>query len=172
MLPFNIRQSEVADAEPLGALATVVFGATEGRTIVAAIREHSQHDFMLGRSPEHSTAARYWVAQLPGNEIVGMIGLYQLRWIGSHVAYLGWFFVDPTHQGRGAGRALLDFAKREAIAAGIETLLVETSDYPTSTLEFYLKQGFRFVARVPRYWTSKADLVLMSFDLTNHSLER
>ncbi len=73
--------------------------------------------------------AETWVAEEAG-KVVGFMALIQ------HV--LGGLFVDPDHQGRGVGTALVEFAK-----ARKGLLEVDVFTQNTRARKFYEKHGFR-----------------------------
>ena len=72
--------------------------------------------------------ASTWVAEVEG-QAVGFLCLLK-----SHVAAL---FVDPAHQGRGIGRALLDHA-----AARHNVLSLEVYTHNAKAVAFYHRYGF------------------------------
>ncbi len=55
--------------------------------------------------------------------------------------------VDPAAQGKGVGRALLDFAEREARRLGLEALRLYTNAAMTENLAYYPARGFRETGR-------------------------
>ena len=55
--------------------------------------------------------------------------------------------VDPIAQGKGYGRALLDFAEQEARRLGLEALRLYTNAAMTENLAYYPGRGFRETGR-------------------------
>ena len=55
--------------------------------------------------------------------------------------------VDPAAQGKGCGRALLDFAEREARRLGLKALRLYTNAAMTENLAYYPGRGFRETER-------------------------
>jgi GNAT superfamily N-acetyltransferase len=55
--------------------------------------------------------------------------------------------VDPSHQGRGVGRALLGHAERTAAQLGLPELRLYTNAAMTENLELYPELGYREVVR-------------------------
>ena len=55
--------------------------------------------------------------------------------------------VDPAAQGKGVGRALLDFAEREARRLGLAFLRLYTNAAMTENLAYYPARGFRETGR-------------------------
>ncbi len=67
---------------------------------------------------------------------------------------LYWIAVDPDFQSQGVGSKLMDFLEGTLRETGARMLLADTSSTPQyeKTRRFYLKKGFREVARVPDYY--------------------
>lgn len=67
---------------------------------------------------------------------------------------LYWIAVDPDFQGNGIGSKLLGFLEKVLEGLKGRMILADTSSVPQyeKTKSFYLKNGFRDVARVPDYY--------------------
>ena len=67
---------------------------------------------------------------------------------------LYWIAVDPNFQGQRIGSKLLDFLEEVVREKGGRMILADTSTVPQyeKTKSFYLRNGFREVARVPDYY--------------------
>ncbi|HBS28580.1 MAG TPA: GNAT family N-acetyltransferase [Phycisphaerales bacterium] len=61
------------------------------------------------------------------------------------VTHFSLFAVDPDHQGRGVGLALLGAVETRARALGANELACSMAEPDTALMAFYLKRGFRFV---------------------------
>jgi len=74
---------------------------------------------------------------------------------------LYWIAVDPDFQERGVGSKLLSFLEEVAKAEGGRMILADTSSIPhyEKTQNFYLRNGFQEVARVPDYYYPGNDRV-------------
>jgi ribosomal protein S18 acetylase RimI-like enzyme len=72
---------------------------------------------------------------------------------------LYWIAVDPETQGRGIGRALLDWAESEVARRHGRLVLIETSSQEVyrSTVRFYERCGYALVARIPGYYRAGDD---------------
>jgi ribosomal protein S18 acetylase RimI-like enzyme len=55
--------------------------------------------------------------------------------------------VSPAAQGRGFGRALMEFAERQATARGLRRMTLYTNEVMTENLAIYAKLGYRETAR-------------------------
>ena len=74
---------------------------------------------------------------------------------------LYWIAVDPDLQEKGAGSKLLSFLEEVVKAQGGRLILADTSTLPhyEKTQRFYVKNGFKEVARVPDYYHPGNDRV-------------
>jgi len=88
---------------------------------------------------------RVTVAEL-GGEIVGLIvlGVVPEGFVVDNVA------VDPSHQGSGIGRALLEFAEVAARRAGFDSIYLYTHERMTENLAFYSRIGYVEYDRRPQ----------------------
>lgn len=75
---------------------------------------------------------------------------------------LYWIAVRQDRRGQGIGGALLRQAEQNVRARGGKHLIIETSSRPIyePTRQFYLKYGYREVARVPEYYGDGDDRVI------------
>ncbi len=111
-----VVRGDVAD-DDLSALHARAFGRPAARTP------------WRRRLERHSLT---WVVALEGERLVGFVNV---AWDGGAHAFLLDTVVDPPHQGRGVGRALVREATREAARAGCTWLHV---DFEDSLAPFYL----------------------------------
>jgi GNAT superfamily N-acetyltransferase len=81
---------------------------------------------------------------------------------------LWWIVVDKAHQGQGLGKQMLTEMLRQIQDQHGRLLLIETSSLPhyEPTRQFYLRTGFREVARVPDFYRQGDDKVIFSRTLT------
>lgn len=78
-----------------------------------------------------------------GNETAGVVGIRR-RWLRG--PYLQMLAVFPRLQGKGLGRAVLDWLDGEAFTAGERNVWVCASDFNAAALLFYERHGFVRVA--------------------------
>ncbi|MEO8334848.1 MAG: GNAT family N-acetyltransferase [bacterium] len=81
---------------------------------------------------------------------------------------LYWLAVDPAAQGRGVGRALLQWVERELGGRAARLLVVETSsraDYE-HTRAFYARGGYVEAARVRDFYAPADDRIILTTRLT------
>ena len=81
---------------------------------------------------------------------------------------LYWLAVDPAAQGRGAGRALVQWVERELEGRAARLLVVETSSRPDyeHTREFYARGGYVEAARVRSLYAPADDRIILTTRLT------
>ncbi len=81
---------------------------------------------------------------------------------------LYWLAVERTAQGGGIGRVLNHHAERLVKSMGGRLLIAETSSQAKyeKTRQFYLRQGYKEVARIPQYYRPGDDLVVYGKYLT------
>ncbi len=103
----------------------------------------------------------------PGGELLGYfvvgptpctLGTWDLYWIA----------VSPGTQGKGVGTILLKEAEGRLTRSNARQLIIETSSRPPydPTRAFYLKRGYREVARVPDFYEAGDDRVIYAKNLT------
>jgi ribosomal protein S18 acetylase RimI-like enzyme len=81
---------------------------------------------------------------------------------------LYWIAVDPDFQEQGVGSKLLNFLEEMVKAEGGRLILADTSTIPhyEKTQNFYLKNGFKEVARIPNYYHPGNDRITFCRRLT------
>jgi ribosomal protein S18 acetylase RimI-like enzyme len=81
---------------------------------------------------------------------------------------LYWIAVDPDFQEQGVGSKLLSFLEEMVKAEGGRLILADTSTIPhyEKTQNFYLKNGFKEVARIPNYYHPGNDRITFCRRLT------
>lgn len=126
-----VRRSLPADAPALRDLAL---------SIVVAYGLPPDPDLLSYGVPRRRILAE--LAAEADGELVGTITL------GTHprASEAGWiskFFVDPLHRGRGAGRALLESAVREAHRLGFAWLELQTLAVFKEAIALYESTGWR-----------------------------
>lgn len=103
----------------------------------------------------------------PGGELLGFsihgptpctLGTWDLYWIA----------VSPEAQGLGVGTVLLKEVEGRLTRLNARLLIIETSSRPPydPTRAFYLKKGYREVARVPDFYEAGDDRVIYAKTLT------
>jgi len=109
--------------------------------IRAAVRENRLQTLAIGPDDyrPYIEDSRCWVVE-PGGTVQAFAAL------DAEAASIWALFVDPTCEGSGLGRALLEHLIAEARARGLPALALET-DAGTRAEAFYLGHGFAITAR-------------------------
>jgi len=82
---------------------------------------------------------------------------------------LYWIVVDGTYRGHGVGGRILRALIETLRQSGGTILRVETSSQESyrGTMKFYEKEGFAVVGRIPSFYKSDDDLIILIYPL-NH----
>jgi ribosomal protein S18 acetylase RimI-like enzyme len=94
-----------------------------------------------------------------GDEIVGLIVLG----IGDEGFFIDNVAVDPSHQGSGIGRALLEHAESEARSAGFDSIYLYTHERMSENQALYSRIGYVEYDRRPH---GEATIVYMRKELS------
>lgn len=107
---------------------------------------------------------QYYVLEYE-NQVVGCGGINFAE--NGSTGVISWDIFHPRHQGKGFGKALLQFRlEKLKRTAGIQTIRVRTSQL---THQFYAKQGFELKEIVKDYWAEGLDLYYMVYHLNDKS---
>ena len=132
-----IRLATLADAEPIARLVTDLGYQTSAsemsRRLDAILRDEDYVTFVAGE----------------GHQIVGFIGarvgpLYESDDRYGQIMALA---VDPGHQRRGIGAALMQAAESSLIARGARVLVVTSGNQRAEAHAFYERNGYAFTGR-------------------------
>lgn len=153
-------------------IATAAFSSDE----VAVALDIFDETFDDDRRPEGSTATEGPSFAFSDYEFVGAYDNQDLLGYacfgptpateGTYDLY--WLAVDPVAQGRGAGRALVQWVERELGRRAARLLVVETSsrgEYE-HTREFYARGGYAEAARVRDFYAPADDRIILTTRLT------
>ncbi len=82
--------------------------------------------------------------------------------LAENVYDLYWMAVSPHEQGRGRGKELVAWLEDKVRALGGRMIIIETASQPKyhPTREFYLRLGYKEVARVPDYYKPGDDRII------------
>ncbi len=80
-------------------------------------------------------------------------------------AHLHLLAVQPQHQRRGIGAALVAWLETSALTAGIGLVYVEARESNTQAREFYRKLGYKEFDSVSRYYRGMEDGIRLAKDL-------
>jgi ribosomal protein S18 acetylase RimI-like enzyme len=147
---LELRPLVPADREPIARLLRDT-GAFSEEEIVVALE--------LIDAPE-SAGYRFAVA-VRDERVVGY-ACWGSTPLTDRVYDLYWIAVDPTAQGAGVGRSLLEVAESAVRSERGRMLLIETASKPSydKTRAFYLKCEYVEVARIPDFYREGDDKVV------------
>ena len=108
-----------------------------------------------------------FVAAVEGR-VVGMIGYCNDYFSTDYSYWLGWFAVNKKFRGYDDGvvaRELLNKVESELRDYDVRRLFVSTDDKNGRAINFYVKHGFRFEARLRNYYHEGEDQIILSKSL-------
>ena len=117
----------------------------------AAFQPYRQASLASLRRSLGSRHQSVWVIPAPAGSPTAFAALRVLwhfphRWRVYDVA------THPAMQGQGLGRLLMAHAERSASRAGADWMSLEADPKEPHLVDWYLHQGYRIVAKLPRYY--------------------
>jgi GNAT superfamily N-acetyltransferase len=122
--------------------------------IDAVLENPGQTDYIIRVFEEGGKVEGYYcIGPTPGTD-----GTFDLYWVA----------VYPAAQGKGIGRVLDDHACELIRGMSGRLVIAETSSLPAygKTREFYVRRGYKEVARIAEYYRPGDDLVIFGKYLT------
>lgn len=95
----------------------------------------------------------------------GCLTGFAIMAFGEHSAHLNLLAVDPGHQGRGIGQALVRWLEESAVVAGTFIIRLEIRAGNDSARRFYRRLGYAEMGRAHLYYSGIEDAVRMTRDL-------
>ncbi|NWF91861.1 MAG: GNAT family N-acetyltransferase [Syntrophaceae bacterium] len=119
------------------------------------LKDKTQKDYQINCMVDDQDQAVGYICFGPAPMTQGTFDLY-------------WIVVDRNFQGGGIGSKLLDFLEDVLKKLGGRMILVDTSSVPEyeKAQDFYLKKGFKEIARVPNYYAPGNDRITLCKRLT------
>jgi len=141
----SIRPATADDAQLILALITEL-----------AVYEKARHEVVTTEAELRLTLfgpdarAKALVAELAGQAIGYAVYFYNYStWLGKPGLYLEDLYISQIHRGKGAGKALLEYLARQAVAEGCGRMEWSVLDWNTPAIEFYEAMG----AKPQSEWT-------------------
>ena len=80
---------------------------------------------------------------------------------------LYWIVVDPSSQGKGLGRRLIEYVENDVMNRGGRMILIETSSQETyeATVRFYEGSGYHLAARIRNFYRIGDDKLVFQKEL-------
>ena len=94
-------------------------------------------------------------------EIIGYAGLMSI----AETADVQTIAIDPQHEGKGYGRALLNFLAREAAVRGAEQILLEVRADNARAQDLYQRNGYQQIHVRRGYYNDGVDALIMRKEL-------
>ncbi len=119
--------------------------AAIGRLVRAA---YSRYADRMDRPPapvlhDYSAEAQAGQIWVIGDPIIGVVVLQQ----DQDGILIGNLAIDPSSQGKGLGRRLMEFAEEQARACGLRRLRLYTNEVMTENIAIYARLGFHETGR-------------------------
>jgi ribosomal protein S18 acetylase RimI-like enzyme len=151
---LNVRHAKESDTPALGRLnqqVQTLHSEAHPEVFLAVLDKEAAGSFFdqLRSDPRNLLL----VADISG-EIVGYIwceeriGKQGVHLKASHSGYIHHISVDPDHQRRGIGKALVDRAVRELGARGVKSIKVDYWSFNERARTFFLNVGFAPVGEI------------------------
>jgi GNAT superfamily N-acetyltransferase len=152
MKKLNIRPATINDARMIAELLANIDDYPHWKTLGAEALENTARESLAWANAERLL----FVAEI-NNRVIGYAAVYWLHHMFSaRDGYVSELFIRSDASGQGAGTALLDAIKLEAIARGCHRLtLVNLKDRESYKRGFYTSRG----------WEEKSNTVRFAFDL-------
>jgi ribosomal protein S18 acetylase RimI-like enzyme len=151
----HIRKLQLTDKESIHAIlkATNVFSDKEVEVAMELVDEFlndpTQKDYDLYVSVDEHDAALGYICFGPVALTNGTFDLY-------------WIAVKPSCHHRGIGKELLLYTEEVIWSRDGQLIVLETSSQPKyeNTRRFYIRNGYKEVARISNYYNMDDDLVI------------
>lgn len=128
------------DGGQLPALRTFLDALPDGD--VTFIKEDVRDPAVAGAWVRDDGPTRRWVAVDEAGAVLGLVSVRPLLGWSAHVGELR-LVVAPAQRGRGRGRTLAQHALGEALAAGLEKIVVEVVAEQEGAVRMFTDLGFR-----------------------------
>lgn len=149
-MDLSIRSRLSSDIEFIAALAREAFAEYSPGS--------ARHTVSMSDEPR----ARTWLV-VSGSE---RLGFAVTRTGSDGVARLDAIAVVPRSRGRGVGRILLRHVEAQARAQGAGSIELATAEANLAALDLFLKEGFRIVRTLRRYYPRGQDAHILEKLLT------
>ncbi|MBM7051181.1 ribosomal protein S18-alanine N-acetyltransferase [Rothia sp. ZJ1223] len=151
--PVSFRRMTLHDLEQVHTLERYLFPADAWPIdMFLAEIQHETRSYLVAED----TAVR-------PTSIIGYAGVMSV----ADTADVQTIAVAPQYEGKGIGRALLDYLHREAAARGAQTILLEVRADNPRAQDLYTRNGYSHIHTRPRYYNDGVDALIMQASLTD-----
>ncbi len=159
---IHIRRLEPRDRSPIEKM--VISSGRFTDVEIATALELVDEALEMGEKSGYIFAILEFGKKLPivqGYACYGPVPLTQ----GTYDLY--WIVVDPTSQGKGFGRRLLEYVEGDVLSRGGRMILIETSSQEAygATVRFYDHRGYDLVARIRNFYRIFDDKLIFQKEL-------
>ena len=146
---MNVLIRDLQDGDSIEALTALLHRAY-ARLLEMGLRYWATHQ-TVEDTRTRITGGRCLVAVLDGRIVGTVTYQYPPRWrdtpwyLRSDVACVSQFAVEPEHQRRGVGSALMTRAEQIATEDGVTELALNTAEPAVHLIDYYVKRGYRAV---------------------------
>lgn len=152
---MRIRKLREDDIGSITRIVHNIMGPKDARVALYDVKETLLDKKGVKDASRHASPFKFedfYVVEIDKN-IVGAGGVWALKH-DPFLARLDWFMVDPAYQRKGIGTFLIRFIEKLLKQRKIRIILAETSggEQYEAAANFWTKNGFKEVARIPNYW--------------------
>lgn len=133
-----MREAKVSDATEIEQFIIrmrSLLGVAPDTTADARPLFNDIHDF----ENSYKQNGRFYVLTDDDGKIIGTVGYFQLN---NYVCELKKFYLDPSLQGRGAGKAFLNHIISKSKQMGFKKMILQTNPSMAAAIGLYTKMGF------------------------------
>ena len=168
--PSDVRIRLIAASDPIPEITSLLHRAYAAQVAMGLQPLAGRQDDQT--TQRRCTSGECYLAVIPDSSprrerIIGTILFHEVEadqgppWFqNSHVDSFSQFAVDPTLQGLGIGRLMLDTVERRAFECGAAELALSMAEPDVGLRNFYEKRGYRFIERWKWPYTNYTSLIL------------
>ena len=144
----RLRKASMADVQYIETIEQTVFGKSFGKK-------------MLTEDILYNPMAHYHVLEVAGQRVG-----YSSLWITVPHAEIVQIVLEPSYQGQGYGRLMMQAMLERCRDHAVEAVTLEVRVSNTQAIGFYERFGFRRVSRRKHYYQNGEDALLMMKHMT------
>lgn len=131
----SVRRPEPGDYDKMADLAAQLHYPSTGKQVRMRLEA-------MANSSQYAV----YIAELPGGQIAGWVGLYVFRSVEQDsCAEISGLIIDQQIRSRGIGKVLLDAAEKWARSQGCDVISVHSNVIRERAHQFYVRNGYKHV---------------------------